>query len=89
MNLKILKLFTIAAFLAFAACAFLFPSGKIEAQSSENVKKRDEILEKFAAYKVWKQVQKPEKKPELTEPTTGSSGLTTDVLSISQSSIAG
>jgi hypothetical protein len=84
-----IKLFAIAAFLAFAACAFLFSSGKIEAQSSRNTEKRDEILEKVAAYKVWKQVQKPEKKPELTEPTTGSTGLTIDVLSISQSSLAG
>jgi len=55
-----IKLFAIAAFLGFAACAFLFSSSKIEAQSSENSKKRDEILEKVSAYKVWKQVQKPE-----------------------------
>jgi len=56
------KLFAVAAFLAFALCAFLFPNNKIEAQSSENTKKRDEILEKVGSYKLWKQVQKPESK---------------------------
>jgi hypothetical protein len=57
-----IKLFAIAVFLFLAACAFLFPGSKIEAQSSENAKKRDETLEKVAAYKLWKQVQKPESK---------------------------
>ncbi len=57
-----IKLFAVAAFLAFAACALLFPNNKIEAQSSENTKKRDEILEKVVSYKLWKQVQKPESK---------------------------
>ncbi|HVE55761.1 MAG TPA: hypothetical protein VNB22_02970 [Pyrinomonadaceae bacterium] len=59
-----IKLFAVAAFLSFAVCAVLFPNNKIEAQSSENAKKRDEILEKVAAYKLWKQVQKPEKKSD-------------------------
>lgn len=76
-----LKLFAIAAFLAFASCAFLFSSKKIEAQTSENTKKRDEMLEKVANYKGWKQVQKPEKKSEDV--------LKTDVMTISNSSVAG
>jgi len=76
-----IKLFAIAAFLSFAACAFLFPGSKIEAQSSENSKKRDEILEKVAAYKVWKQVQKPEIKSE--------DSAKTDVVSIGDSTIMG
>ena len=59
-----IKLFAVAAFLAFASCAFLFSSGKTQAQSSENDKKRDETLEEVAGYKSWKQVQKPEKKIE-------------------------
>lgn len=76
-----IKLFAIAAFLAFAACAFLFPNSKIEAQSSESVKKRDEILEKVAGYKLWKQVQKPESKSlEL---------LKTEVFSVSDSTAMG
>lgn len=57
-----IKLFAIVAFLAFALCAFLFPNNKIEAQSSEKTKKRNEILEKIGSYKLWKQVQKPESK---------------------------
>ena len=81
MNLRNLKFFVIAAFLAFAACAFLFSSGKIEAQSKENSKKRDEILEKVAAYKVWKQVQKPETKLE--------DAAKTDVISIADSTAMG
>ena len=76
-----IKLFAIAAFLAFAACAFLFPNNKIEAQSSESVKKRDAILEKVAAYKLWKQVQKPEKKSE--------EAAQTGVISISDSTVMG
>ena len=59
-----IKLFAITAFLAFASAAFLFSGGKSQAQSSENAKKRDEILEKVASYKLWRQVQKPEKKAD-------------------------
>jgi hypothetical protein len=59
-----LKLFAVTAFAIFALCAFLFSSGKIEAQKSEKVQNRDEILQQVADYKVWKQVQKPEKKVE-------------------------
>ncbi len=77
-----LKLFAVAAFLAFASCAFLFPSNNSQAQSNENAKKRDEILEKVASYKIWKQVQKPEKTKELNI-------VKTDVLTISDSSLAG
>ena len=76
-----IKLFAIAAFLAFAAGAFLFPNNRIEAQSGESVKKRDEILEKVAAYKLWKQVQKPEKKSE--------AAAQTEVVSISDSTVMG
>ena len=59
-----IKLFAFAAFLAFASCTFLFSSGKTQAQSSKTDEKRDEILGKVAAYKLWQQVQKPEKKDE-------------------------
>ncbi len=76
-----IKLFAITAFLAFASCVFLFPNNKIEAQSSEKSKKRDEILEKVAAYKLWKQVQKPEKK-------SGEAGQT-QVVSIADSTAMG
>jgi hypothetical protein len=71
-----IKLFAIAAFLAFVSCAFLFSGGKSQAQSSENVTKRDEILEKVATYKLWQQVQKPEKKAD-------------EVLTIDNSALAG
>lgn len=75
------KLFAVAAFLAFALCAFLFPNNKIEAQSSEKTKKRNEILEKVGSYKLWKQVQKPDKRSE--------DGKITEVISISDSTMAG
>jgi hypothetical protein len=77
-----LKLFAVAAFLAFASCAFLFPNNKIEAQLRESTEKRDEILEKVASYKIWKQVQKPEKK-------TDSAEVKTDVVVISDSAVGG
>lgn len=76
-----IKIFAFAAFLAIASSVFLVSSNKTEAQVSENTKKSDELLEKVANYKNWKQVQKPEKKSE--------NPVTTDVLSISNSSIAG
>ena len=59
-----LKLFAVAAFAMFALCAFLFSNSKIEAQTNEKSQTRDEILQKVADYKGWKQVQKPEKKVE-------------------------
>lgn len=71
-----LKLFAVAAFLAFASCVFLFSSNKSQAQSNENANKRDEMLEKVADYKIWKQVQKPEKKSD-------------EVLTISDSAVSG
>ena len=67
MKLKI-KLFAVAAFLAFAACAFLFSNNKSLAQSGKADKNRDDALQKVAGYKSWKQLQKPEKKPD--EPST-------------------
>ena len=71
-----LKLFAVAAFLAFASCVFLFSSNKSQAQSNENANNRDEMLEKVADYKIWKQVQKPEKKSD-------------EVLTISDSAVSG
>jgi hypothetical protein len=59
-----LKLFIVAAFVAFASSAFLFSNSKIEAQSNKISENRDEILQKVADYKIWKQVRKPEKKFE-------------------------
>ena len=59
-----IKLFAVAAFLAFAACAFLFSNDKSHAQSGKTDKNRDGILQKVAGYKGWKQVLKPEKKPD-------------------------
>jgi hypothetical protein len=76
------KLFAVAAFLAFVSCVFLFSSNKIAAQTSKVTNKRDEILEKVASYKIWKQVQKPEKKSDSVE-------VKPDVLTISESSLAG
>lgn len=78
-----IKLFAVAAFLAFASLAFLFSSSKIEAQSSENKQQRDEILEKVALYKIWQQVQKTEQKSDL------SGILKTDVLTIDNSAAMG
>ncbi len=57
-----IKLFAAFAFLALASCAFLFSNNLTQAQS--NKEKRDKILEEVADYKVWKQVQKPEKKSD-------------------------
>lgn len=76
-----IKLFSLFAFLTFAGSAFLFSSNGTRAQSSENVKKRDDVLEKVAGYKNWKQVQKPEKKSDVS--------VVSDVLSISDSTLAG
>ena len=56
-----IKLFAVFAFLAVAAGIFLFSSGKSQAQTGKLDAKRDEVLEKVANYKIWKQVQKPEK----------------------------
>ena len=63
MKLKI-KFFVVFAFLAFAACAFLFSNNKSQAQTSKNDKDRDEILQKVANYKNWKELVKPEAEPE-------------------------
>ncbi len=82
MNLKVLKLSVIAAFLAFASCAFLFSSNKSQAQTNKNTEKRDEMLEKVADYKIWKQVQKPEKKTDLV-------GVKTDAVPIFDSTAMG
>ena len=70
-----IKLFAVTAFLAFASGAFLFSNSKIAAQSNENAKKHGEILEKVALYKIWKQVQKPEKKSENAVPILNSTAM--------------
>ena len=76
-----IKLFVAFAFLAFAAGVFLFGNNETQAQSYKTGAKRDEVLEKVADYKVWKQVQKPEKKsPDI---------LKTDVVQIDNSTLAG
>jgi len=77
-----IKLFAVAAFLAFAAAAFLFPNLRVEAQSSENAKKREEILEQVAGYKTWKQVQKPAEEPA-EKPENGAVPNVLDVNSLS------
>lgn len=60
MKIKLLKFFTVGAFLAFAACAFFVSGGnKIEAGSKEAARKKAEILEKVADYKTWKEIVKP------------------------------
>ncbi len=69
-----IKLFAAAAFLALASGAFLFSNNPTQAQSDKD--KRDKVLEEVADYKVWKQVQKPEKESD-------------EVLTISDSSPAG
>ncbi len=86
-----LKLFIVAAFVTFASCVFLFSSSKIEAQTSEKVQNRDEILQKVAFYKIWKQVQKPESKVDLTKLKTNGLDITktTDVFDISNSAATG
>ena len=71
-----IKLFAAFAFFAFAACVFLFSNNASQAQTGKTGERRDEVLEKVAAYKVWKQVQKPENKSE-------------EVVTISDSSPAG
>jgi hypothetical protein len=58
-----IKLLAVFAFLAVAAVAFLFGNNETRAQSGKTGAKRDEVLEKVADYKTWKQVQKPEKEP--------------------------
>ena len=47
-----LKLFIVAAFVAFASCVFLFPNSKIEAQTSEKVQNRDEFYKKSLIIKI-------------------------------------
>jgi len=71
-----IKLFAVFAFLAVAAGVFLFSNNKSQAQTGKRDAKRDAILEKVANYKIWKQIQKPEKEPG-------------EVLTISDSSAAG
>lgn len=61
MKLKTLKLFVVAFFATFAAGAFLFSSGHSQAQTGKSSEPRDEVLERVANYKNWKQVHKPEK----------------------------
>jgi hypothetical protein len=76
-----IKLFAAFAFLSFAAGVFLLADNKSSAQTNKTSEKRDEVLEKVAGYKVWKQVQKPANDLEnLTKK---------DVLIISDSSVAG
>ena len=70
-----LKLVVIAIFLGFGVIAFINFSNPTKAQT-------DNILTKINDYKTWKQVQKPEVKID-TEV------VTTDVLSISDSTISG
>lgn len=70
-----IKLFAVAAFLAFAACAFLFLNEKSYAQSDKNAKNRDEILQTVAGYKSWKQVLKPETEPEKPSMILNSTGM--------------
>lgn len=70
-----IKLFAAALFLAIVSCVFLCSNSETQAQSNKKDEKRDEILEKIAAYKGWKRVQKPEIKTEpgilkSDEPTT-------------------
>ena len=76
-----LKILMIAAFAVFASSAFLFSSNYTQAQTNENAAKREEMLEKVANYKGWKQVQKTAKKSENV--------VTTDVLTISDSAVGG
>jgi len=71
-----IKLFAIFAVLAFAACFFLFSSNRTQAQSGKTSAPRDEVFEKVANYKIWRQVQKTEKE-------------TGEVVTISDSSPAG
>jgi hypothetical protein len=72
-----IKLFAALAFLAFAACAFLIAGSQSQAQTVE--KKRDEVLETVAGYKLWKQVQKPK----------ADDAAKAEVLTIADSSITG
>jgi hypothetical protein len=57
-----IKFFAVAAFLAVAACAFLFSNNRSQAQTGKTAQNRDAILQTIAGYKAWKQVVKPEKK---------------------------
>lgn len=60
MKIKLLKFFTVGAFMAFAACAFFVSGGnKIGAENMEAARKKAGILEKVADYKTWKQIVKP------------------------------
>lgn len=61
-----IKLFAVFVILAFASCAFLFSNDKTQAQSGKRDEKRDQILEKIAGYKSWKQVQKPVENSDLS-----------------------
>ena len=67
-----IKLFAVAAFLAVAACAFLFSNNRSLAQSEKN---RDDILQKVAGYKTWKQIVKPEKKIDEPSIILNSTGM--------------
>ena len=88
-----LKLFVIAVFAVFASSAFLFSSNYIKAQTNKNTARRDEMLERVTNYKTWKQVQKSENpKAELSnilKTDSSTNAPTIDILSISNSSVAG
>ena len=74
MKLKI-KFFVVAAFLVFAACAFLFSNNKSQAQSSKTDKNREDILQKVAGYKSWKELVKPDAEPEKPSIILNSTGM--------------
>ena len=61
-----IKLFAVFAFLLTVAGVFLLAGGRSQAQTDKNNERRDETLEKVAGYKLWKQVQKPEKTSDVT-----------------------
>ena len=78
-----IKLFIVAFFAAFAAGAFLFSGGQSQAQTGKSNERRDEVLERVANYKAWKQVQKPAVK------TDSNTVRETNLLEISNSTIGG
>ncbi len=62
-----IKLFAALAFMVSVACVFLFSDNKSRAQTGKTSERRDEVLERVAGYKGWKQVLKPEKPVDGTE----------------------
>ncbi|MBS1793104.1 MAG: hypothetical protein JSS81_04580 [Acidobacteria bacterium] len=58
------KLLAVALTVVLGGIGFLSTRDRTAAQTGETAVKRDELLNRIADYKNWRQVQKPEKKTD-------------------------